>query len=242
VRRLTIFAFATLTSACVDTGIESVSFPIAVLGTPVSGELTAVGGVAVVLESAQLAFGPVYFCAGYDAGYCDTARAEWLGSVVVDALDPTARTVGTATGVSGLIRSWAFDYGYSSALSRHEPIALDAARALGDVSLRLVGRATVDGAIVPFSFALKVAQLSQVEHGQPIVRTKGGAIDHDLVAEDQMLRIQFDPSPWVAGIDFRALRIGDEQAVRHLKQVLQSGDRPQLFWDEYPLPLSETSK
>ena len=75
-------------TACAETSQERVQIPLEVTGTAPAGTVLSLGDVPVTLTRADLAFGPLYLCAGTQAGeLCETARLEWLDSVVVDALD-----------------------------------------------------------------------------------------------------------------------------------------------------------
>ena len=80
------------------------------------------GDVSVTIDRADLAFGPLYLCAGATAGdLCDTARFEWLDSAVVDTTLSDPVKVGELSGVTGTVRSWMYDLGLSSQLTREAP-------------------------------------------------------------------------------------------------------------------------
>lgn len=194
-----------LLAACAETGQDRVSIPLQVAGTDVSAGMTAVGGVSITLTRADLAFGPLYLCSGYQAGeLCDTARLEWLKSVVIDATDEAPADAGTLVGVTGPVRSWMFDLGLSSQLTQSEPVVLDAARELGGVSLILEGEGNVNGMLVPFHAAVPVQQSAETELGVPVIRKSTSEVfSHDVSLDDTGLVIRFDPAPWVEGVDFR---------------------------------------
>jgi hypothetical protein len=127
-------------SACGESSQEHVRFPLFVAGSDHEA-FDAVGDVSVNIEQADLAFGPLYFCAGAQAGeLCDTARLEWLESVVVRATDAEPRWAGEITGVTGPVRSWMYDLGFVSLLTQKQPLVLPAAHELGGVSLRITGQ------------------------------------------------------------------------------------------------------
>lgn len=192
-------------SACVDTGQGQVQRVLQVAGSsPEPMQLPS--GTQLVLSQARLAFGPFYLCAGASAGdLCDTARAEWLGSVVVDTLNPAIQEVGMLDGVSGSVQSWMYDLGISSQLSRSEPFELEAAKALGGNSVRMVGSAFVDGKELPFGVSVAVKQNSKTELGVPVVRKSSSEqFSLDAGAESGTLLIRFNPSAWVQGLDFRS--------------------------------------
>ena len=54
-----------LTTSCIDTGQERVTMPLRLAGTPPTAPSAALNGWSVELARADLAFGPLYLCAGY---------------------------------------------------------------------------------------------------------------------------------------------------------------------------------
>jgi hypothetical protein len=250
-RYLAITALLTAALAgCADTGRDEVAFPFYVAGSDVSESIVATGDVSVSLERADLAFGPLYLCAGNQAGHlCDTARVEWIESVVVPGTNPEARPAGMLAGVSGSVKSWMYDLGFTSLLTQDEPLLMPAARELGDVSLRVEGSATVDGVVVPFEATVVVSQTSDTEQGVPVVRKNASeTFAHDVTADEPGLLIRFDPAAWIRGVDFRAffddgaceacaegLHIEpDTQAYRAIHNALVAGERPIFEWGFSP--------
>ena len=245
----TLWAIALFcTSACVDTAQDQVVVPLSVAGTDSSG-LVAAGNIPVTLDRADLAFGPLYLCSGPTAGdLCDVARLEWLDSVVVDATDPAPTQAGELEGLSGVVLSWMYDLGISSQLTRTEPFVLEAAETLGGVSLVISGQAEVDGTPVGFSASVAAQQTNDTEIGVPIVRRSLSEVfNRDVTPDEPGLLIRFDPQPWLAGVDFRALRdtscgmgpcevtIEDEtEAFRSIRNALVSGTRPTFEWGVAP--------
>jgi hypothetical protein len=234
---------------CADVAQEQAEVPLFVAGRELAEPIEAAGDVVLSIERARLAFGPLYLCPGFQAGeLCDTARLEWLDSVVVDLTDAQPRRAGTLSGTTGTVRSWMYDLGISSQLTRSEPFVLDAARELGGASLVVEGRARGGGPEVAFQFSVVVQQGGETERGVPVVR-KGSteAFDHDVTGEEPGLWVRFDPEPWLRGLDLRAelaaspcLAVGDcsqplrlaqdGQVARALHHAVVSGRRPQLSW------------
>lgn len=212
-RRVTI-AGVLAGSGCVGTVQDGVEVPLFVAGTAVQGPIAGKDGVQIELSSAELAFGPLYLCAGAQAGeLCETARLEWLDSAVVDALDPAAAEVGALEGVSGTVRSWMYDVGYSSLLTEEAPLRLDAATELDGASVRLVGVATVGELALPFRAAVVVQAEEGTEAGVPLVRSSADSgFDHEVEAGEAGLLVRFDAAPWIAEIDFNAY-VGSEGCV-----------------------------
>jgi hypothetical protein len=202
-------------------------------------------GASVTLERADLAFGPLYLCAGTTAGdLCDTARIEWLGSVVVNALAPSPERAGNLTGVTGAVRSWMYDLGISSQLSRSEPFVLDAAAALGDTSLLLRGRADIAGVEMSFDASVRIEQADDTELGVPVVRkSTSETFRHEVSGHEQGLTVRFDPATWVHGLDFgsycgpagdcpeHVTLEPDTEAFRSLRNALVSAGRPVFEWE-----------
>lgn len=209
--------------ACVEMGQVQVDIPLSVVGksTP---KLIAPGGVEMELLSAQLAFGPLYLCPGVSAGdLCDTARAEWLQSTVVDLLSPQPREVGRITGTSGMVQSWMYDLGLSSQLSGSKPFVLDAAKRLGGSSLVIKGRAVVDGITIPFSAAVAAQQTEDTEIGVPVVRKSlSDRFSRDLGAEPDALLVRFDVGDLVAGMDLRTF-VERKQCGKNAPKVVCDG-------------------
>jgi hypothetical protein len=245
-RALSFLALCALPS-CVEMSQEHISVPLFVAGTDVTEPMLTVGDVPVVLERADLAFGPLVFCAGTQAGgFCDTARLEWLDSVVVDALDGSARRAGELYGVTGVVRSYMYDLGISSQLTRAEPFVLDAAAELGGMSVVLSGVATVGDQDVPFRAEMPIQQESQTELGVPVIRKSASArFSHDVGPHEAGLLVRFDPRAWLRGVDFRPhVEEGccteplvfepGSPPFRAVRQALFAGDRPSFTWGFSP--------
>jgi hypothetical protein len=248
-RALAVSLLGLLVGACADTTGNDVAVPLYVTGIDVSEPFTTMGEVPVVLERADLAFGPLYLCAGTRAGsLCETARLEWLGSTLVPAMDPDVRLAGYLAGVSGPVRSFMYDLGITSLLTRTDPLVLPAAEQLGGVSLVVEGKAFVDGVTLPFRAHVRIAQESETELGVPIVLGSTSEVfEHQVTREERGLLVEFDPRAWVRGVDFRSLarsdgctgaapcEIGPEtQAFRSLRNAVVSGQRPRFEWGFTP--------
>lgn len=194
-----------LVAGCADTGLERTRVPLFVAGTELSENIAAAFDVPVRIDRADLAFGPLYLCAGTTAGdLCDTARLEWLETVVVDATLAVPAAAGELSGVTGAVRSWMYDLGISSQLTRTEPFVLDAASDLGGASLVLEGRAWVDELELPFAASVPIQQTDATELGVPVVRkSTSEAFSRDVGSDESALLVRFDASAWVRGVDFR---------------------------------------
>jgi hypothetical protein len=240
-----LLVIAAAASGCVDTGQARVAIPLRVAGSVSDAPIAAAGGFSVELERAELAFGPLYLCAGVLAGdNCETARLEWLDSVVVDARSPELRDAGVLDGVSGPMRSGMYDLGISSLLTLPEPLVLPAAASLDGNSVWLAGVAARADERVSFELALPLAQGAAAEIGVSIVRVSDAAgLEHDVTGDEGALVVRFDARPWLADVDFstaldQSPRAADaivrfdaeSQPARALRAALLSGPRPTFEW------------
>lgn len=227
-----------LFTACIDSSQRPIELPLRLSGTAPAGPIAA-GDWTVNLNEARLAFGPLYLCAGVQAGtLCETARAEWLGTAVVDALSETQIEAGRLHGVSGPVRSYMYDLSIVSLLTQQSPVVLEAAAALGGSSLILRGTATRGADVVRFGIDLPVRQEAGTEIGVSVVRKSGSEpFSHELTGDEAGLLIRFDAGAWVSQIDFAVLPPGPpvtlaegSQGYRAIRGALVSGARPRFDW------------
>lgn len=190
-------------SACGETGQDLFEADLFLAGTATSS-VTAGSGVQVELSRADLAFGPLYLCAGTTAGeLCENARAEWLDAAVVSLISATPQSVGSLHGVTGPIRSYMYDLGITSQLTEVDAVVLPAATSLGDASLQVRGVAIVEGLRLPFSASVIAAQTSDTEQGVPVVRkAASAAFSAELDGDIRQLTLRFDPTDLFESLDF----------------------------------------
>lgn len=222
---------------CVETGPGKAELSLRVAGTE-AASIDARKGFSVDLQSAQLAFGPVYLCASDVAGdLCDVSRAEWLGSVVVDALDPTPQEVGTMHALQGEVRSMMYDLGLGFPITQDVPRPTEAGELLDGYSVWLEGRATRDDVTLPFEARVQVAANTPGRSA-----ASGQLHSHTITPRDDALVLTFDPTRWVSDIDFEALAADasdddgvelqpDTQAYRAVVNGLTATARPGVEWD-----------
>lgn len=228
-----------LATGCIDTLGSRIELPLQVAGSAASAPFEGQNGWSIELTRAELAFGPLYLCGGAQAGsLCETARLEWLGSAVVDALEPQPRAVGQLEGVTGFVRSYMYDLAITSLLTQHEPVPLEAALALGGNSVRLEGVAR-GSQRVPFLFEMAIQQEEQTEIGVSVVRQSGGAsFEHEVTTDDAGLLVRFDPRPWLQSVDFETALQGvagfgpGTQGYRAVSGAIVAGVRPRFEWPE----------
>lgn len=232
-------------TGCIETGAQPVELPLFLAGTQADTAFDGRDGFSVRLSSAQIAFGPLTLCAGATAAsLCETAHAEWQGSAVVDALDPTPKRAGKLLGIGGPVRSWMYDLGFVSLLTQEEPIRTKAALQLGH-SVYLEGTATDGSTNVHFVAELDVSQEVETERGVPVVsKTISERFEQDLAEPDLDLLVRFDPRSWFAQVDFAAatseldcserceLEFEDgDQGYRALHLAIVAGEHPTFSFD-----------
>jgi hypothetical protein len=198
-----LVALGIFAGACVDTGRDHASIPLFVAGTDVMEPVEAARGIPITIERADLAFGPLYLCAGASAGdLCDAARLEWLETIVIDATNGTPERAGELVGVTGSVRSYMYDLGISSQLTSTRPFILDAAEELGGASLVVEGTAEVDGIELPFTASVPIQQTGETELGVPVIRkSTSERFFRDVGQDEPGLLIRFDAPAWLRAID-----------------------------------------
>lgn len=206
-RSESLVALASLTAlsmtACIDAAQEEVRIPLSLAGRAEAESFESARGFRITLSEAELAFGPLYLCAGATAGtLCETALSEWTDAAVLDALRTKATRVGELSGLNGQARSWMYDLGLVSLLTQDDPKVLDAAGELAGHSVRLKGNVTVEGIEIPFRADLAIQQTKETEKGTPVVRSgKDNGLDHTL-ANGDALTVRFDAREWFQTANF----------------------------------------
>jgi hypothetical protein len=185
-------------AGCVpDTGREVVPVTLAAAG--VDAPPFEVDGFTVTLERADVAFGPVDFCAteSADLELCDAALFEDREPFVIDALDPAVVPVAAMEGTTGAVRTAFFDYGRSWYLTSSTPTS--SPDLLEGHSAILEGAAERGEDVVRFVAAIDVTPITR---GAVAVQ---GAKTEATVAGGETVVVRVDPRAWLAGVDFDAL-------------------------------------
>src|SRR4051812_46243340 len=99
-------------TACAGSGQPEVEYQVFAV-PEAAGVILADEGYSVTIDTATVAFGPVYFCASFSgsATLCDAALGELTTVTAFDAKDTTPRPLGLAHGFTGTIQSASYDYG-----------------------------------------------------------------------------------------------------------------------------------
>lgn len=195
VKRAMMVALLACTAGCGSTGQELTSFPVHGAGT---GERSfEKDGWTVTLERADVAFGPVYFCATSfaDMDACPEANAEWLGTATVDALSSDLQMLGDAGAVTGTVRTAMFDYGRSWLLTEERVRASEAAP--GGHSAVFVARIEKDAVRLEVRASVDV---NPATAGQSAVI--GAPTGTQAIEGNEALVVRFDPAAWWKGVDF----------------------------------------
>jgi hypothetical protein len=195
--------FAPLLSSCGTTGQERLAVELAVRGT----ERTSLeeNGASFTLSRAQVAVGPLYFCAaaGADTELCETALAELTQAVVIDGLAPPVQTGLELPGTTGDVQSAQYDYGLAWLLTQTEPRPLPG---VGH-SAELEGTVTREGRTLQF-----VANVDALPTTPGATAVHGQRTQHAL-ADGDSLTLAVDPYLWLRPIDVEALFALDTQGT-----------------------------
>jgi hypothetical protein len=195
--RLRALAFVLLAGCVPDTGREVVTVTLAAAG--VEAQPFAVDGFTVTLDRADVAFGPVDFCATESAELelCDAALFEDREPFVIDALDPSVVPVAAMEGTTGAVRTAFFDYGRSWYLTSSTPTS--SPDVLEGHSAILEGAASRGEDVVRFVATIDVTPITR---GAVAVQ---GAKTEATVSGGETVVVRIDPRAWLAGVDFDAL-------------------------------------
>lgn len=236
-----------LLPSCLETGVDDVRIPLRLAGTALEAPFPVRSDWQVELEQAELAFGPLTLCAGArSGGFCDTARAEWLGSVVVDVLSAEPVPAGELIGSGGMVRSSMYDLGFVSSLTQRQALVLPAAEALGGTSVRVLGRAVRDSVGIRFTADVRIADADGMASGFPAIRHASTPDQvRDLGEPGLSLTVRFDARTWLENVDFDGLLASDacqpecpdpvgfaesSQPHRALRTDIEGSSRPTFEW------------
>jgi len=195
-----LLSLSCLFVACGDTGQPLVAHPAFAIGTP--ARATKVGDWEVTLSVARVGFGPVGFCASRAASpeLCRAPLAEWAATATVDALSPTPQRLGTVNGFTGTVQSLGFAYAIPWLTTDDAPTPKSGAPGGHSAHLEGTARRARDGFVLAFVADVDVRPVVQA---QPAVSLSG--LSQPLGPETQRLDVRFDPSAWVAQLDFDTL-------------------------------------
>lgn len=189
-----LWAFVLALSGCTATSQEPVDYEAVLVSDAAS--IATVGDWSVRLTTAEIAFGPVYFCAAESgsATLCDSSIAEVATVASFDALAASPSTLGVVHGFTGTIRSASYDFGITWFPTQGEPTP--ALEAPGGHSMHFEGEAT--RGTTSFSLVVDV-DLVPRRQGQTAVST--APADATVRSSDVRLEIHFTPARWFEQLD-----------------------------------------
>lgn len=218
------------------TGQREFSYPVVA-----RGELASpfdAGGWEVVLSTAEVGFGPAYFCAtaSASADLCPTAISQFARGATINGLDPGDQPLGDAEAQTGTVRSATYDFALTWSPTQRRPTP--APGAPRGHSAYFEGEATKDGRTVRF-----VAAVDVVPRFQGTRAVQGAAADVELGEEGVKLTVTVRPSTWWRAVDFERLaqQPGDPVSIvpgtpahEALVFAMTAGAPPSLSWSPSP--------
>lgn len=190
-----------LASACATTPQELVAYD-ALVAPRLAPSFEGKNGWTVEVSRAELAVGPVYFCASEagSANVCKTAQAEYAAVTRIDAL-AGPRSIGAVRGVTGAIRSASYDLGVS--WFDTQTAATPSPQAPGGHSLRVVGVASKGADRFPFELDVDVVPQYQGQRAVPSADASADVGDARV-----RLEIACDVQAWLSQVDWDDARKG----------------------------------
>lgn len=202
--RRALLAYAVTASAlgitgCIESPQSEVSYEAEAHAT--LSHTFEVGGITVRLSRAELAFGPVYFCAAASgsATLCRSALGELLDVTRVDLLAAAPTRLGRVRGFTGPLRSASYDLGLHWFDTSY---AVEASPAAPEGhSLVVVGTLARSGEPeVPFRLAVDAVPQYQGQRAVPTTE----AVAEVSTAPTRLI-VSFDAEAWLRQVDFDAV-------------------------------------
>lgn len=232
---------AALTS-CGDTGGDYVDVPLYVQGSA-AREVSVPAGT-LTLSEAQVSLGPLYLCAteSAESALCETALAEHLDLLVLDALDDSVARIGELSATTGTVRSGFFDYGMSWLLTKPAPAFPESASFKHSARLRFKA-VRADGSELDVRAELDIAPLSPGDAAVNGLRT-----EQRIGKQELALTLVLDANTWLSRIQIDALSAldtdgdgrvtltPDSQPYEAIFQGMTARTPPRLVWSEGPSP------
>lgn len=193
-----ILLAATALAGCEEGALSRES--LALLGGGTGEDTFEDGDWTIRLTRADVAFGPLYFCAtpAADADLCPVALAEFADVAVVDALDAESAVLGEVVADSGTVRSATFDFGLPWLVTAQGPRSPRGA--LGGHSARFQGEATDGVRAFRFQLALDVTSANPGD-----IAVRGVRTTEQIDGDEDTVTVTFEPAAWWLGVDWEAL-------------------------------------
>jgi hypothetical protein len=196
--------FALALVSCGDTGRDYVELPLYAQGT--DARPVSVPSGTLTLSQADVLVGPLYLCAteSAESALCETALAEHLELISVDALDASSAPVGELSATTGTVRSAFFDYGLSWLLTKPGPAFPDSAPFRNSARLRFSARA-LDGSELDVRADIDIAPLAAGD-----AAVNGRKTEQRIGKAPLSLTLQLDANAWLARVRIEELVALDE--------------------------------
>jgi hypothetical protein len=193
-----IFGLAAAVAGCIESPQTVVDYQAIAVNDGTS--TVASGEWMITLSRAELAFGPVYFCAAAfgSSTLCASSIAELTTITRVDGLASHPTPLGTVHGFTGKIRSASYDYGISWFDTTTRPSIAPVAP-LGH-SARLEGQARRGATLISFTADIDVIPQFQGQRAVPTAH-----VSADVTSSPHRLEVHFDAPSWVRQLDFDAI-------------------------------------
>ena len=207
-------------ASCGTTGQRHVAYEAVATGTATTSR--SFGAWQVSLTRADIAIGPIYFCAATSASMdlCPQAVEELDTAALVHGLDASEQSLGMVDGVVGTMRSAKYDLGRAWLLTEQN-ITPDRSAPNGH-SVVLEGTAT--NGTASFEFVATIDVEPKFAGGFAIA---GQTLDADVTSEQTKVVISFDPFLWLTNVNFDALNATQQKPV-----VIRSGYAPDAGGNE----------
>ncbi|MCA9582348.1 MAG: hypothetical protein KC416_11175 [Myxococcales bacterium] len=220
---------------CGHTGQEFVEFDLRTRGT--DNATFEAGAWTVTLTRAEVALGPIYFCAtsAADAELCPSAVAEFVEVAPINGIEGSPDDAGRVFGVTGTVGSVTLDYGLPWLLTTDGPVPQEGAP--GGHSAQFEGTASRDGATFLFAMDVDVTAANRGDIALPGIRT-----DHVIDTRTEAVTFSIDPTAWWANVDFEVVYadiedpavpiVLDEESTAYGTVILgmTTGKVPSLEW------------
>jgi hypothetical protein len=210
---LLVLALPASSAGCIESPQSAADYAaVAVNDRP---STISIGDWELTVSRADLAFGPVYFCAAASGSttLCKASIAEVTSVARVDGLSPTPTPLGTVHGFTGPILSASYDFGISWFDTSTEPTIAPAAPRGHSMRLEAEARRGTDR--IEIAADVDVVPQFQGQHAVPSAPVcDTGASDCPTVGSSAVrLEVHFDPASWFRQLDFDSLAAAPERSI-----------------------------
>lgn len=208
---VTAFGAVLLLPGCTHSPQEPADYDAVAIAE--ANAIATAGEWSIQLTRAELAFGPVYFCASASgsSSLCESSIAEVASFARLDGLSADPQPVGRVHGFTGTIRSAAYDWGITWFDTQTDPTAADVAP--GGHSMHVEALATRDSTSLPL-----VADVDVVPQYQGQMAVPTAPAEATIESSAFRLEIHFDVAKWFGQLDRK-----NADGVPYLDALAESG-------------------